>query len=547
MTPASQTLTSEAALGAEEARVLRAVEEHWAAVHAGHKPNRQEFLARHADIAGPLAKCLDGLEFVYTAAPELSGPAAEDVQPSTPLGDYQIVREVGRGGMGVVYEAVQLSLGRRVALKVLPFAAALDHKQLRRFKNEAQAAAHLHHQHIVPVYAVGCERGVHFYAMQFIDGQSLAQTIADCRLQIADRKPSQLGAEPSSKSAICNRQSAMPTVAAALSTQRSSTAAGFFRTVARLGVQAAEALEHAHGQGIVHRDIKPANLLLDDRGNLGVTDFGLAQCQGDARLTLSGDVVGTLRYMSPEQALGGGAVVDQRTDLYSLGVTLYELLTLRPAFVGQDRAELLRQIASEEPCPPGRVNQGLPRDLETVVLKAMAKAPAERYATAQELADDLERFLSDVPVRARRPTPAQRAAKWARRHRTAVTAVVAILALSVVALAVSTLVIWHEQAQTRAAYEAEARAHADEADQRRRAEQNVRLALKVLDDVYLQVAERQFPRDPQREREDRQLLERALAFYEPFVQNNSTDPAVQSRDRQSVPPRGRHSPEAGTR
>src|SRR5262249_52569857 len=164
------------------------------------------------------------------------------------------------------------------------------------------------------------------------------------------------------------------------------------------------------------------------------------------------------------------------------------------------------QIAAEEPRPPARVNRGLPTDLETVVLKAMAKSPAERYASAQELADDLERFLSDVPVRARRPTPAQRAAKWARRHRTAVTAAVAMLALGFVALAVSTLVIWHEQAQTRAAYEAEARAHAAEADQRRRAEQNVRLALKVLDDIYLQVAERQFPRDPQREREDRQLL-----------------------------------------
>jgi hypothetical protein len=191
---------SEAALGEVEARVLRAVEEYNAAINAGQKPNRQEFLARHAAIAGPLAKCLDGLEFVNAAAPELSGfgaggpaSAAEEVQPSGPLGDYQIVREVGRGGMGVVYEAVQISLGRRVALKVLPFAAAMDAKQLQRFKNEAQAAAHLQHQHIVPVYAVGCERGVHFYAMQFIEGQTLAKLIADLRLQIADLEKNGVG------------------------------------------------------------------------------------------------------------------------------------------------------------------------------------------------------------------------------------------------------------------------------------------------------------------------------------------------------------------
>jgi hypothetical protein len=194
--PPSPVSASEAALG-EEARVLQAVEEYCAAIQAGHKPSRHEFLARHGDIAGPLAKCLDGLEFVCTAAPELSqlgegrpGSAADDVQPSAPLGDYQIVREIGRGGMGVVYEAVQISLGRRVALKVLPFAAALDPKQLQRFKNEAQAAAQLQHQHIVPVHAVGCERGVHYYAMQFIDGQTLAEVIRDLR-QRAEAKPAE--------------------------------------------------------------------------------------------------------------------------------------------------------------------------------------------------------------------------------------------------------------------------------------------------------------------------------------------------------------------
>src|SRR5205085_5778169 len=166
------------------------------------------------------------------------------------------------------------------------------------------------------------------------------------------------------------------------------------RRLAEWGVQAAEALDHAHQAGIVHRDVKPANLMLDERGNLWVTDFGLAHVQhSEASLTRTGDLVGTLRYMSPEQALAKRVVIDHRTDVYSLGVTLYELLTLHPALDGRDRQELLRQIAFEEPPPPRRHNPAVPRELETVVLKAMAKEPADRYASAQELADDLRRFL----------------------------------------------------------------------------------------------------------------------------------------------------------
>jgi Flp pilus assembly protein TadD len=199
--------------------------------------------------------------------------------------------------------------------------------------------------------------------------------------------------------------------------------------VAGLGIQAAEALEHAHQLGVVHRDVKPANLLVDGRGHLWVTDFGLAQVQSQAGLTLTGDLVGTLRYMSPEQALGRRELVDHRSDIYSLGVTLYELLALEPAVPGSDRQELLRRIASEEPRPPRRLNKAIPAELETIVLKALAKSPAERYATAQEMADDLERFLRDEPIRARRPTLVQRARKWSRRHRPVVRTAVASLVL----------------------------------------------------------------------------------------------------------------------
>jgi len=240
----------------------------------------------------------------------------------------------------VVYEAEQLSLGRHVALKVLPFAAALDSRQLQRFRNEAQAAAHLHHTNIVPVFGVGCERGVHFYAMQYIEGQTLAQVIADLKSQGAHEKHQ---AADQSLATFDHSQGALTAVQCAEATKPSVSlspqfaASNYFLTVATLAWQAADALEHAHQVGVVHRDIKPANLLLDGWGKLWITDFGLARFHADAGLTLSGDLLGTLRYMSPEQAIGQWVPGDHRTDIYSLGTTLYELLTLKPAFDGDNR------------------------------------------------------------------------------------------------------------------------------------------------------------------------------------------------------------------
>jgi serine/threonine protein kinase/Tfp pilus assembly protein PilF len=421
--------------GEDDPRVLRAVEEYLAAREAGAAPDRPQFLAQHADIADSLARCLDGLDFIHqavaplrTAVGEAAMAADASAPPGTPLGDFCILREVGRGGMGIVYEAEQISLCRRVALKVLPFASTLDPRHLQRFHNEARAAAGLHHTNIVPVYAVGCERGVHFYAMQFIDGQSLAGAIAELRKQTwrsdSRRNVDQTGPyQPAD--ALDPPEDTRP--AADRSTARTVRDAAHFRAVAQLGSQAAEALDHAHQQGVVHRDVKPANLLLDTAGRLWVTDFGLAQVQSDTRLTLTGDLVGTLRYMSPEQALAKRVVVDHRTDVYSLGATLYELLTLEPVFPGTDRQELLRQIAFEEPRAPRRLNRAVPPELETIVLKAQEKNPGERYATAQELADDLERYLKDEPIRARRPTLVQRARKWSRRHKSMVAAAVVVL------------------------------------------------------------------------------------------------------------------------
>jgi serine/threonine protein kinase/Flp pilus assembly protein TadD len=398
----------------------------------GEHPEIEEYAARYPQIAEVLHQVLPALQVMGGPATDsLADDEAADLTAALRgcLGDFRLLREIGRGGMGIVYEAEQISLGRRVALKILPFVAALDAKQLQRFKKEAQAAAHLQHQSIVPVYYVGCERGVHFYAMQFIQGRTLAEVICELRSGLAKEgcpssnpRPSQSVADPVAPAACSADAAPSPDtfLVAALSTERSARRSEFFRTVARLGMQAAEALEHAHQENIIHRDIKPANLLVNTKGNLWITDFGLARLQNDTSLTLSGDVVGTLRYMSPEQALGHTTAVDHHTDVYALGATLYEFVCLRPVFDGRDRQELLRQIASEEPCSPRRLNPAVPLELEIIIQKALEKEPAARYGTAQELADDLRRFLEDKPIRARRPSWLERARKWARRHRPAV-------------------------------------------------------------------------------------------------------------------------------
>jgi serine/threonine protein kinase len=477
------------ASGSADDHVVALVDELTVRFQSGEPVDLEKFLAEHAEYADRLRTLLPTLHVLAEIGQSpLPEPSGHEVTPAIDrqLGDFRILREIGRGGMGIVYEAEQISLGRRVALKVLPFASTLDPKQLQRFKNEAQAAANLHHTNIVPVFATGCERGVHYFAMQFIEGQTLAQIIADLRLRIADWKkegtdhsmPSQPPPEAAptgpytpeliAQSAIRNPQSAMaitPPVAVH-STERVTKSPAYFRLVAQLGVQAAEALEHAHHLGIVHRDIKPANLLIEhspltasDSPRLWVTDFGLAHCQSQAGLTMTGDLVGTLRYMSPEQALAKRVPVDHRTDVYSLGVTLYELLTLRPAFGGTDRQELLRQIAFEEPVRPRRLDHKVPAELETVVLKALEKNPADRYATAQELADGLRRFLEDRPIRARRPTVVQRVRKWARRHqpvvRTAAAAVILMAALMAALQAGGALWLVRQQAARRANTERE--------------------------------------------------------------------------------------------
>ena len=455
-------------------------------MEAGRAPDRQAFLERYPDISPELAECLDGVALAHAASLVLNPTPSQPAPTIGTLGDFQIIREVGRGGMGVVHEAVQLSLGRRVALKVLPFASGLDAKHLQRFKTEAHAAAGLHHTNIVPVYAVGCERGVHFYAMQLIDGRSLDAVIQERRREATP-------APPAGESTVDFR--AGPTSgspASARTGQRTIRGRESYRWAAQLAAQAAGALEYAHEAGVIHRDIKPANLLLDAKGTVWVTDFGLAHVSADISLTQTGDMVGTLRYMSPEQASGRRVLVDHRTDVYSLGATLYELLTLQPIFDGPDRQALLCQILSSEPRPPRSIDRSIPAELETIVLKALAKAPEERYATAAEMAADLHCFLDEKPILARRPSLVERTRKWMRRHPSFVGSAVLLLVLIAVGLATTTVLVAREQARTQARAE--------------EAEKQFRLALRAADDL-IQVADEELADKPQLESVRKRLLE----------------------------------------
>ncbi len=396
----------------------------------GDAPTIEEYTQRYPRIANFIRQMFPTLAAMRAPDQDALPSSTEDGAPGQ-LGDFRIVRQVGRGGMGVVYEAEQISLSRRVALKVLPFAAALDQRQLQRFKTEAQAAGQLHHTNIVPVYGIGTDRGVHFYAMQFIDGHTVAEVIAELRTT----KPAPIEGDTTPPQGL-------------LSTVRSGRKADYYPWVARCGVQAAEALEYAHANGVIHRDIKPANLIIDPDGQVWVTDFGLAHVRSDVRLTMTGDVVGTLRYMSPEQATLRPGPVDHRCDVYSLGVTLYEMLTLGPAYPGETREQLLRQISEREPPSVRLVDRNVPEELDVIVRKAMAKDPDERYRTARDLADDLRRFLDNRPILAKRPSAWQHAKKWAKRHRQIVTTAIVGLIL---ALAGTTCVLFFKNSQVETA------------------------------------------------------------------------------------------------
>jgi serine/threonine protein kinase/tetratricopeptide (TPR) repeat protein/WD40 repeat protein len=404
----------------------------------GDGPSPEEYAARHPEFAAQILDLFPALLVVENLGGTVAGPLRpEPTAGPHPqrLGDYRILRQVGRGGMGVVYEAVQESLGRHVALKVLGHTLAGHGTYLERFRREAKAVARLHHTNIVPVFGVGEADGTHYYAMQFIHGQALDKVLADVRKLAARPSPSAAHTHSLAHSLLTGgyvppepEAPAIPVVSgSAASHVLSGGRPRYAHEVARLGVQAADALAYAHAQGVLHRDIKPANLLLDLHGILWVTDFGLAKADDSDDLTHTGDLVGTLRYMAPERFRGRA---DARSDVYALGVTLYELLTLRPAFDETDRVRLVAQVTGTTPPRPRRLDPTIPRDLETVVLKAMALDPADRYPTAAALADDLRRVVADRPILARRQSAPERLWRWARRNPAVAGLLAAVLLVS---------------------------------------------------------------------------------------------------------------------
>lgn len=499
----------------DDDRVGEAIELYLELAERGEAPEADEFASRFPGVEDDVRAALEGLEMIHGlvgagtgtgSGGRGSGPG-RNIESGRRIAGYRVVRELGRGGMGTVYEAVHLGLDRPVALKVLGTHAAPDSTARRRFLHEARTAAGLHHTHIVPVFDVGQVGGLCYYAMQRIEGSGLDRVVRHLRRRRAagaDRpiapeglagsrdstgstfnriwvrvseslhwgrapraignagggggslavlaKPRKIGPTtditrswglPGETQVISRSGVPAPALAAEPGLQDDESAspysppwgASYYRWVAEVGLQAAEALAHAHHHGIIHRDVKPSNLLIDGSGMIWVADFGLARRLADPGLTHHDGILGTPRYMSPEQGRTG--VIDGRTDIYSLGATLYELLTLRPPFDGSTAAELLDQIAGREPTPPRSIDPWIPRDLETIVLKSLAKRPADRYASAADLGADLARFLNHEPVKARRISPIGRAWRVARRHPgiSSVSTVATVLILAIAAFA----------------------------------------------------------------------------------------------------------------
>ncbi len=478
-------------------------EEFVARYRGGERPALAEYIAAHPELAGEIRDLFPTLVMIEELTPSNSGSLASScagfsAQPHLSLGDYRILREIGRGGMGVVYEAEQFSLGRRVALKVLRQTAA-DAAGRQRFHREARAAAQLHHTNIVPVFEVGEDQNDCWYAMQLILGQGLDQIIEELRQlhqSLSEGRPhpkspaltTGLASAPLSQvtqAFVSGRYACLGTAAASPSTplpvqpqtpldtaslihpaNRTELSAvdsvdgQYFRSVARVGRQVAEALAHAHARGIVHRDVKPSNLLLDLAGIVWITDFGLAKTQENS-LTTTGDIVGTLRYMAPERFKGD---CDERTDVYGLGLTLYELLVLQPAFAERDRLQLIDQIKNQEPARPRTLDHRIPRNLETIVLKAINKEVKRRYPSAEALAEDLRRFLANEPIKARRTSELERLRMWSRRNPALAALSASLLLLLILVAAAATMAALQLQATLDVSEEHRGRAEKAELD-----------------------------------------------------------------------------------
>lgn len=470
-----------------------------------------------------------------------SSGRALDVQLDTvhQLGDFRIIREIGRGGMGVVYEAEQESLGRRVAVKVIPPGSISGTSQLDRFHDEARMAASLHHTNIVPVIGVGEQDGLHYYVMQRIRGFALDQAFFgsprvddethQCLdnvtpLQSAGTHDNDRGANSEQSHELAGEQDTCEAQDPWTHLSRQAGSSAEWRFIADIGIQVANALAHAHEHGVLHQDIKPGNLLLDADGTVWVTDFGLATLLNSEMQQSSECVAGTLRFMAPEKLSGRQ---DARSDVYSLGVTLYELITRQPAFQKASRAKVIHRIIHGKTIPPRRIRPEIPCDLEAIVVRAMACAPADRYENAAALAADLRKFLDGRPVAARPVNVGIRCWRWVRRN----PVVGSLLAMLLLGATLSFVLISNEWRTAVA--------------EGRRAEGNLSLALESMDQIlgrftagWMAHPAATADHDPEAtgrieltmavSNYNADVLEDALVFYDRFAVQNSTSPRLKT-------------------
>jgi len=503
----------------------------------GQHSSVSEYAAKHPDLAEEIRELFPTIAVTerWKARQARSSGGRATLGPARleRLGDFRIIREIGRGGMGVVFEAEQESLGRRVAVKVLPRQVLLEEKHLKRFQREARIAANLHHTNIVEVFGVGEQDGFHYYVMQYIHGVGLdaivpvlAKLTGNAKSMKAQREAAQPSAAPAPV-AISEGTTAEAAARQLLGGEASRHPDGclrshYWQNVARIGLQAANALSYAHSQGTLHRDLKPANLLLDTQGTVWLADFGLAKAAQSDDISLSKDVVGTLRYMAPEQFRGNA---DRRSDLYSLGLTLYELLALRPAYEEADQSRLIQRIVQGPPAPPSVITPGIPPDLETIILKACSPEPDLRYPSAGAMAADLQCLLEDRPIQARRASPLERLGRWGRRNKALASLAGSTLLLLVLVAGVASV----GYLRTKRALRGEALEHA-------KAEMSANLALQALDRIFerlyparvalrvppalagLQGESLAGPTSPILSKETAALLEEMLPFYDRLAQ-----------------------------
>lgn len=500
-------------------------------------PSAEEILRAHPDLADelrPLLFSVKALERAKAEKLDATGPAVPvlpiDIDVES-VGDFRLVREIGRGGMGVVYEAVQSALSRRVAVKILPRAALGDAQRVERFRKEAETASRLNHQNIVPVYGVGKEGDLWYYAMMLIPGVGL-----DCivrRAALLRPNCTELP-EPDDAGSIADR--ALAWFLTGKSTEKtadlSTDRRGRFRRAAEIARSIADALDYAHSQGVLHRDVKPSNLLIEPSGKVWIMDFGIAKVLDQPALTAAGEILGTMQYSAPEQLDGAP---NDKSDVYALGLTLYELIALERAFTAANRRELLRRVKDGAMKPLASVEPTVPSDLEVIIAKATAFDPAHRYGSAKEFADDLSRFLDDRPIAARKVSVVEKAWRWTRRNRT----VASLGAATSVAVLAAVVVGWASFLSTdraltgeRAAREEAGRRLIESRDARARAEKNLDLSLEAFDDMFDAIAGRDDLFGGQvvgrsspapMSQKDIATLEKMLRFYGRFALTNAED------------------------